>query len=190
MSFLLIPKALCIGLCDVRKDYILNESKAGILPQGAGHMYLWRIHLSESSRKAATMRIGHSLITLMRIKISAWPLLALTREPISWPVLCVFMLNFGSKNYGSRCSSTMILRRETFPLSMGSNRTDTHTYCIVLYIAQYLFIYLFIYFKKKLCGGLLGKLKKKNRKLNRVYPNNGIHGSASLKPKNRNHIKF
>ena len=145
MSFLLIPKALCIGLCDIRKNYILNESKAGILPQGAGHMYLWRIHLSESSREAATMRTGHSLLTLMRIKISAWPLLALTRELISLSVLCVFMLNFGSKNCGSRCSSTMIFQRETFTLSMGSNRTDTHTYYIVFHIAQifYLFIKLF-----------------------------------------------
>ena len=71
MNFLLIPRALCIGLCDVRKDYILNESKAGILPQGAGHMYIWRIHLSESSREVATMRTGYSLVTLMRIKISA-----------------------------------------------------------------------------------------------------------------------
>ena len=147
MSFLLIPKALCIGLCDIRKDYILNESKAGILPQGAGHMYLWRIHLSESSREAATIRSGHYLITLMRIKISAWSLLALTREPISWLVLCVFMLNFGLKNCGSRCSSTMILQRKIFTLSMGSNRTDTHTYCIVFHIAQNLFFYLLNYFK-------------------------------------------
>ncbi len=32
--------------------------EAGNLPQGAGHMYSWRTHLSERRREAATMRIG------------------------------------------------------------------------------------------------------------------------------------
>ena len=109
-------------------------------------MYLWRIHLSKSSREAATMRTGRSLVTLMTIKISAWPLLALTREPISWQVLCVFMLNFGLKNCDSRCSDTMIFQRETFTLSMGSNRTDTHTYYIVFHIAKKFYLFIKVFF--------------------------------------------
>ena len=52
---LLIPKAKVLFYVTLGRDLSLNEFR---LPQGAGHMYSWRTHLSERRREAATVRIG------------------------------------------------------------------------------------------------------------------------------------